>query len=165
MGREVRGSSPLQPMSAPLRTKASLSLLCLLARYKRTLFSGSKSPFQACTPPPPPHPRLQLPRAGCSPLCCWSPAWHLPARPLPGVLRGPAVEGTPTALSPAAAGPAHALVAGILREGGNTCMAEGPAAAMGGLWPRALGTPACLAAAGKSSELLPLEITDEVDAT
>lgn len=49
-GREMRGSGPLQPPSAPLRTKAALSLRCLLARYKRALLSGSKSPSQACPP-------------------------------------------------------------------------------------------------------------------
>jgi len=60
-GREVHGSSPPQPPSAPLRTKAALSLPCLLARYKRALFSGSKSPFQAWPPSP---------WASCSPLRC-----------------------------------------------------------------------------------------------
>lgn len=50
-GREVRGSVPPQPPSAPLGTKAALSLPCLLARYKRALLSGCKSLFQACPPP------------------------------------------------------------------------------------------------------------------
>lgn len=59
--KDVRGSSP--PPPAPLRTKAALSLPCLLARYNRALLSGSKSPFQSPSLLQPPSlPQLPPPR-------------------------------------------------------------------------------------------------------
>lgn len=79
--KDVRGSSP--PPPAPLRTKAALSLPCLLARYNRALLSGSKSPFQSPSllqPPslpqlPPPRFPSQPCRGDCSqPATCLSPS-------------------------------------------------------------------------------------------
>lgn len=72
VGREVRGSSLPQPPAAPLRTKAALSLSCLLARYKRALLSSSKSSFQGWPPTPLPglRPPLLLPA---------SPGWLEPS--------------------------------------------------------------------------------------
>lgn len=121
--RDVHGSSP--PPPAPLRTKAALSLPCLLARYNRALLSGSKSPFQSPSLLLPPSlPQLPPPRFPsqpcrgdcCQPGTCLSPSlfWGDPGDLIPFL-------GDPEDLATGAGEPGCSLRQGVARGGERSC--------------------------------------------